>query len=118
LRPEHSVDGSRAGGGLGLDGCKSGLRAEVRACGKAVAGDSALWVSLVCGHATRDSMDPDSSYKANPKADYISAMDAVQLARTYGGQIEWDAADRTAWFYFYRGDLREWIFFTDIRTFR
>jgi len=70
------------------------------------------------GTPTRDSMDPDSSYKANPKADYISATDAVQLARTYGGQIGWDAADRTAWFYFYRGDLREWIFFTDIRTFR
>jgi spore germination protein YaaH len=36
----------------------------------------------------------------------------------YGGKVEWDAVDRTAWFYFYRDDFREWIFFTDVRTFR
>ena len=35
-----------------------------------------------------------------------------------GGHIAWDSADRAAWFYFYRADMREWIFFTDARTFR
>jgi spore germination protein YaaH len=56
--------------------------------------------------------------KPNPSAEYISTEDALDLAKAYGGKIEWDPADRYAWFYFYRDDLREWIFFTDQRTFR
>jgi spore germination protein YaaH len=55
--------------------------------------------------------------KPNPTAKYISAEDALDLARAYGGQVQWDAGDRTAWFYIYRDDLREWVFFTDKRTF-
>jgi spore germination protein YaaH len=57
-------------------------------------------------------------YKANPSAKYISYPDAVDLARTYGAKVEWDTADRTAWCYINRGDMREWIFFTDVRTFK
>ena len=57
-------------------------------------------------------------YKANPSAEYISYPDAVELARTYGAKIEWDAADRTVWCFINRGDMREWIFFTDVRTFK
>lgn len=61
---------------------------------------------------------PDKNDKPNLTADYISAPDALDLAKAYKGQIEWDATDRTAWTYFYRDNLREWIFFTDARTFR
>src|ERR1700722_18302226 len=50
--------------------------------------------------------------RPNPSAAYIST------ARAYGGHVEWDATDRNAWFYFYRDDEREWIFYTDARTFR
>ncbi len=50
--------------------------------------------------------------------DSISAPDALQLAATYGGKVQWDDADHTAYFYFYRDQMREWIFFTDLRTFR
>ncbi len=57
-------------------------------------------------------------YKANPTAKYISYPDAMDLARTYGAKVEWDAADRTVWCYINRGDMREWIFFTDARTFK
>jgi len=39
-----------------------------------------------------------------------------EAVRTYGAKIEWDAADRTAWCYINRGDMREWIFFTDVRN--
>jgi len=56
--------------------------------------------------------------KPNPSAEYISTPDALDLARAYGGHIEWDPTDRTAWFYFYRDNIREWIFYTDTRTFR
>ena len=56
--------------------------------------------------------------KPNPTANYISYPDAVDLARAYSAKIEWDAADRTAWAYVNRGDMREWLFFTDARTFK
>ncbi|MGC1617460.1 MAG: glycosyl hydrolase family 18 protein [Candidatus Acidiferrum sp.] len=61
--------------------------------------------------------DENSDYKPNPSAEYIGTEDALDLAKAYGGHIEWDATDRAAWFYFYRADTREWIFFTDARTF-
>jgi len=54
----------------------------------------------------------------NPSANYISAPDAQLLATTYKAPVQWDATDRTAWFFFYRDQMREWIFFTDLRTFR
>ncbi len=56
--------------------------------------------------------------KPNPSAEYIATDDALDLARAYNGHVEWDPVDRSAWFFFYRDDLREWIFFTDARTFR
>jgi spore germination protein YaaH len=32
--------------------------------------------------------------------------------------VEWDSVDRTAWFYFYQDDNREWVFYTDSRGFQ
>jgi spore germination protein YaaH len=62
---------------------------------------------------------PDKSGdKPNPTADYISTDDALDLAKAYSGHLEWDPVDRTAWLYFYRDDEREWIFYTDARTFK
>jgi spore germination protein YaaH len=54
----------------------------------------------------------------NPTANYISQPDAMLLATTYKAQIEWDSEDRTSWFFFYRDQMREWIFFTDLKGFR
>lgn len=54
----------------------------------------------------------------NPSAQYISTPDALDLARAYGGHIEWDPVDHTPWFYFYRDNMREWIFYMDARAFR
>lgn len=59
-----------------------------------------------------------SNEKPNLTADYISTPNALQLAQTYGGQIQWDAADHSAYFFFYRDQMREWIFYTDLRTFK
>jgi spore germination protein YaaH len=56
--------------------------------------------------------------KPNPTADYIGTPNALQLAEAYGGKIQWDAEDHSAWFYFTRDQMREWIFFTDLRTFK
>jgi spore germination protein YaaH len=59
-----------------------------------------------------------SSEKPNPTAEYIGTPNALQLAEAYNGKIQWDAEDHTAYFYFYRDQMREWIFFTDVRTFK
>jgi spore germination protein YaaH len=54
----------------------------------------------------------------NLSADYISTPDALQLANAFGGKLDWDAGDHNAFFYFYRDQMREWIFYTDLHTFR
>jgi spore germination protein YaaH len=54
----------------------------------------------------------------NPAAEYISTANALLLAQEYGGKLEWDAEDHTAFFYFYRDQMREWIYYTDLRTFK
>ena len=56
--------------------------------------------------------------KPNPTADYIGTANALQLATAYNGKIQWDEADRSAYFWFYRDQMREWIFFTDLHTFK
>ena len=56
--------------------------------------------------------------KPDPEADYISTPDALLLAQEYGGKVQWDAEDHSAYFYFYRDQMREWIFFSDLRTFK
>ncbi|MGH9613711.1 MAG: glycosyl hydrolase family 18 protein [Bryobacteraceae bacterium] len=61
---------------------------------------------------------PGKDDKPTVSAASISAPDAVQLAKTYHAAIEWDSTARAAWFYFYRDETREWVFFTDERSFR
>lgn len=55
--------------------------------------------------------------KPNIAANYISYPDAMLLARSYGAKVQWDPADQASWFYFYRDDMREWVFFTTARSF-
>jgi spore germination protein YaaH len=54
----------------------------------------------------------------HPTADAVSALNAEQLAEAYKSSIQWDQEDKSAWFFFYRDQLREWVFFTDQRTFK
>ena len=56
--------------------------------------------------------------KPNPEAEYIGTPNALLLAQEYGGKPEWDAEDHSAYFYFYRDQMREWIYYTDLRTFK
>jgi spore germination protein YaaH len=53
----------------------------------------------------------------NPTADYISGKNVIYLRDTYGGKEQWDADDHTPWFYFYRDQMREWVFYTNERAF-
>jgi spore germination protein YaaH len=56
--------------------------------------------------------------KPNPQAEYIGTPGALLLAQEYGGKPEWDAEDHSAYFHFYRDQMREWIYYTDLRTFK
>ena len=53
----------------------------------------------------------------NVTSDYISAATAHSLRDTFRAKEEWDEADHTPWFFFYRDDMREWVFYTDRRAF-
>lgn len=61
--------------------------------------------------------DPGKDEKPDPTAEYIGQEQVDQYTAAYHPQVEWDSADRVAWFYFYRDDYREWVFFTDKRGF-
>jgi spore germination protein YaaH len=56
--------------------------------------------------------------RPNLTGDSIKSGDAAQLAAEFAVKPDWDAADHTAFFFFYRDQLREWVFYTDQRTFR
>ena len=58
---------------------------------------------------------PDESAET---ADYVGNDDVKMLIDTYHPSLQWDATDKSAWFYFYRDQTREWVFYTDARTFQ
>jgi len=62
--------------------------------------------------------DEGKDEKPNPSAEQIGQPEIDQYLAAYHPNVEWDASDRTAWFYFYRDDYREWVFFTDKRGFQ
>jgi spore germination protein YaaH len=62
--------------------------------------------------------DPGKDDKPNPTAEYVGQEQIDGYLAAYHPHVEWDAADRTAWFYFYRDDEREWVFYTDKRGFQ
>jgi spore germination protein YaaH len=55
--------------------------------------------------------------KPNLNAEFIDAVDVAKLAKAYHGRFAWDAEDRAASMVFYRDNVREWVFYTDDRTF-
>jgi len=62
--------------------------------------------------------DPGKDERPNPTAEYVGQQEIDQFIATYHPNVEWDAIDRSPWFYFYRDDTREWVFFTDKRAFQ
>ena len=62
--------------------------------------------------------DPGTDNRASQPAASVGASDVQLLLDTFHPQVQWDPVDKTSWFYFYRDQMREWVFFTDVRTFR
>jgi spore germination protein YaaH len=55
--------------------------------------------------------------RANPNVSWIDAVDVVKLGKTYNGRFGWDEEERSASMYFYRDNVREWVYYSDKRTF-
>jgi spore germination protein YaaH len=62
--------------------------------------------------------DPGAENRSAETAATVGGNDVKLLLQTYHPQVEWDSADRSSWFYFYRDQTREWVFYTDAHTFR
>jgi len=62
--------------------------------------------------------EPGKDEKPSPTADYIGQQDVDGYIAAYHPRVEWDSTDRVSWFYFYRDDNREWVFYTDKRGFQ
>jgi spore germination protein YaaH len=62
--------------------------------------------------------DPGKDERPNPTAEYVGQQEVDEYLAAYHPRPEWDSFDRTAWFYFYKDDTREWVFYTDKRGFQ
>lgn len=62
--------------------------------------------------------DPGPQGKAAVGHRTVGGSDVRQLLDAFHPEIQWDAADRSSFFYFYRDATREWVFYTDPRTFQ
>jgi spore germination protein YaaH len=98
---------------MGVDERESGI------CAKIVPRETlSLGIALYGYHwYAGDPGIDDKDQRPNITADYISENDVKTLRDTYGAQEQWDAEDHTAYFFFYRDQMREWIFYTDRRGF-
>ncbi len=66
---------------------------------------------------TGDPVKPDGTEASNISADYIDADESFPLAEEQGATIQWDPVDHESWYYFYRDDMREWVFMPDAHSF-
>ena len=55
--------------------------------------------------------------RSNISADYIDADESIPLAKQYGARIQWDAQDHESFYWFYRDQMREWVWMPDARAF-
>lgn len=73
----------------------------------------------IYGYHWYTKVGPNSKGVDKPRvsAATISAPHAVKLAESFQVKPQWDEQDHTAFYYFNREQLREWVFYTDARTF-
>jgi spore germination protein YaaH len=66
------------------------------------------------GNPVRD----DGTEASNIAATYIDADESMPLIQEQKAQVQWDPVEHESWFYFYRDDMREWVFMPDAHSFR
>jgi spore germination protein YaaH len=62
--------------------------------------------------------DPSADGKPSVRAVTVGAGDVRQLIDAFHPQVQWDDEDRASFFHFYRDATREWVYYTDARTFQ
>lgn len=60
---------------------------------------------------------PDGTEQAAITGAYIDADESLPMIRQYGIQLQWDPVDQEAFFFFYRDQMREWVFMPEARAF-
>lgn len=65
-----------------------------------------------------DPVGADGKESSNISAQYIDADESFPLAKQFNATIQWDAMEHESWFYFYRDQMREWVFMPDAHAFR
>jgi len=63
-------------------------------------------------------VEPGATGAAGRSGATATGDDVRLLIQTYHPQVQWDSNDKASWFYFYRDQMREWVFYTDARTFQ
>lgn len=61
---------------------------------------------------------PDGTEASNITADYFDADESIPTAKQYNVTIQWDPVEHESWYYFYRDQMREWVFMPDAHSFR
>lgn len=67
---------------------------------------------------TGDPVGEDGKERSNIAAQYIDADESLPLARQFNAAMQWDPVEHESWFYFYRDQMREWVFLPDAHAFR
>ncbi|MGE5204636.1 MAG: glycosyl hydrolase family 18 protein [Chlamydiota bacterium] len=62
--------------------------------------------------------EPGKTNEPAETATYVGNNDVRMIINSYHPALQWDPTDKAAWFYFYRDQTREWVFYTDGRTFK
>jgi spore germination protein YaaH len=65
-----------------------------------------------------DPVREDGTEASNIKANYIDADEWMPLVQEQHASVQWDPVEHESWFYFYRDDMREWVFIPDAHSFR
>jgi spore germination protein YaaH len=65
-----------------------------------------------------DPVGADGKESSNISAQYIDADESFPLAKQFNATMQWDPVEHESWFYFYRDQMREWVFLPDAHAFR
>ncbi|ALR04960.1 glycoside hydrolase family 18 protein [Xylella fastidiosa] len=60
----------------------------------------------------------DGTEASNISGTNIDADESFPLAITQKANVQWDPIEQESWFYFYRDNMREWVFRPDAHSFR
>ncbi len=78
-----------------------------------------LGVALYGYHWYADNpVKPDGTEASNIAGAYIDADESFPLIKDYDIKVQWDPVDEESWFFFYRDQMREWVFMPDARSFK